>query len=208
MVFVTMRQRGFTLIELVIAIAITASIGVISAAMLDAMLRNSDQLTDVSEQQNQLERVLQTLRSDLEQMALRPAFKVDTQKRQFPKFALEQPDDPVDVLLSFTRHRLVPTNQGLHPQLIRVRYLLQNQQLIRESYPLAYPTSEANWQRQPLLDQVDSVDISWLLERWTNELPELRQDETPLQPKAIRLVINSRHWQQLPLVVAIAGYQP
>lgn len=75
---ITTGQRGFTLVELLIAMALTVLIGAMSYRFLDTAMAVSEQGSDVLQQINELERVWLLMAADLYQASSRPAAKPAT----------------------------------------------------------------------------------------------------------------------------------
>ena len=69
------KQSGFTLLEIMIAVSITAVIGVISATMLSGTMNNHAQVIRQEKKLLTLERALHIIRTDIEQIALRPVIQ-------------------------------------------------------------------------------------------------------------------------------------
>lgn len=193
------KQAGMTLIELVIALAITAIIGMMSASILDIMIRNNQQITLKTENLANLQHSLLVIQNDLDQIALRPISSDVTQNRS-DLITSTQSSIP-GLLIEFTRFRTIASLTQPFEKLERVRYLINGDNLIRLSSPVAQPALEDQWYIQTLFTEVQSTHIFYLLDNWTEELPE--QSNVPLS--AFRVVISSKKWQSLELVSMISA---
>lgn len=188
------RQQGLTLIELVIAIAITALTGVLAASMLRAMTGNNAQIQAHNAALTKLQRDLTLIQSDLDQVALRT---LPTATNQVPdSLASADTSSQPDLILAFTRYRSLPALTNASVRLERVRYLLQDQQLIRQSLPVALPANDDNWYSQTLLQQVNNVQVGYLFQNWHTQLPQ--SSSTPL--RALRLKFQTDNWDELEIV--------
>ncbi len=192
-------HAGFTLLELMIASAITTVIGVIAATMLPNMMGNHAQVLKEEKALTRIERALQIVRSDIEQLVVRPLI--------FPFESAEQPIVQsnhnivgLETSLEFSFMQSSPTNEKITQKIHRVRYLLQNQQLIRETIATHLPAANQQWSSAVLLENVNSIQFHYLLDRWQTDLAD--KDKAP---KAIRITIDSSHWGNLQVIANITG---
>lgn len=192
------KQTGMTLIELVIALAITAIIGMMSASILDIMIRNNQQITLKTESLANLQHSLLVIQNDLDQVALRQTSSDDDQNKS-DLITSAQSSIP-GLLIEFTRFRTIASLTQPFEKLERVRYTMNGDSLIRFSSPVALPASEDQWYKQTLLTNVQSAQIFYLSDSWSEELPE--QSTLPLS--AFRVTINSKKWQSLELISMIS----
>jgi len=65
-------QRGFTLVEMLVAIAVFATLSVAATALVSSVLTSKEQLDDVTERLRQLETARSLLKTDLIQAVTRP----------------------------------------------------------------------------------------------------------------------------------------
>ena len=124
------RRRGFTLVEMIVAVAIFAVLAVLAYAGLDAVLRQRADLQAHYRDLHALQRAYLVMQRDFSQAAPRPV----RDELGGPLPALR--GDPDGHELALTRAGY-PNPAGLRrSQLLRVRYLLHDQTLRRLQFPV------------------------------------------------------------------------
>jgi len=192
------QQAGMTLIELVIAVAITAIIGLISAQLLGAMIQNSQQITDHASELERLDRGLRVIQSDFDQLVVRgESSLVSAEDSSVP-----------GLLIEFTRLHEQPNARGNasinNDQLERVRYVLESNNLVRYSTPVGIPVDEDHWYQHTLFTRLSEVNLFFLYNEWSTRLTNVSNNAatntgtTPLG--AIRFEAESDRWQHLELI--------
>ncbi|WP_370052614.1 type II secretion system protein J [Neptunomonas sp.] len=191
-------QTGMTLIELVIAVAITAIIGLISAQLLGAMIQNSQQITDHASELERLDRGLRIIQSDFDQLVVRGENSLLTAE-----------DSSVPgLLIEFTRlheqplalHTTGPANSLNSDQLERVRYVLESNNLVRYSSPVGMPIDEDHWYQNTLFTRLSQARLYFLYEDWSEQLSDATKSPGSTPLGAIRFEAESDRWQHLELV--------
>jgi general secretion pathway protein J len=147
------KQAGFTLIELLIAIAVSAVIAILAYQSIDAAVRISESHSQQQQQLSQLQRAVWWLEQDVMQMAPRPV--LDELGSSLPAMQLS-PEQ-----LEFTRIALYPTPYS-SGGLVRVRYLLEDNQLLRLSWSVLDRAPDSLPRRQVLLKDVEAMDVRLL----------------------------------------------
>lgn len=194
-------RRGFTLVELLIAIAIMALLGTAAAALLGTALQNQDSLEDRQQALEQLALGLLIMRRDLEQLA--PRTGRDIQGDLLPaRIIAAQEETHSEVEFIRDGRRILP-GQALSSSLERVRYEVEDGELIRYSVALADPTNNTAWQRQRLLGEVERFEMQFYDgERWTSFWPPSTQISAPL-PLGAQLLLDTQRWPDLRMNVLL-----
>lgn len=194
-------SRGFTLVELLIAIGIMALLGTAASVMLNAALRNQDVIQTRQHQLEELALGLLMLRKDLEQLT--PRTPRDTQGDALPASIVgQQVGENSEVEFVHGGRRLLP-GQPLASSLERVRYLVEEGNLVRYSAAAANPSVNTPWQRQVLMKNVKRFVINFFDgERWSPFWPPSTQVAAP-QPLGVEILMDTEQWPDLRLEVLL-----
>ncbi|MGD9887948.1 MAG: type II secretion system minor pseudopilin GspJ [Halothiobacillaceae bacterium] len=123
-----MSERGFTLLELLVAMAIFAFIGIMAYGGLAAMIKNSEGAREARESLAETQRGLRVLDDDLSMVINRPV----RDGLGSPHLALMSGRDG-STLLEFTRTSRV--REGFAPApMSRIRYRLEDEKLLRDEW--------------------------------------------------------------------------
>ncbi|CAD5109762.1 type II secretion system minor pseudopilin GspJ [Zestomonas carbonaria] len=191
------RAHGFTLLELLIAIAIFAVLALATYRMLDSVLR-SDEATRVQEQRlRELTRALAVFERDLLQVTARPVRDGYGESR--PALVGQSGDSTT---LEFTRTGWRnPTGQR-RSRVQRVRWQLSGEQWQRRYWLVLDQAQDSQPQAQQVLDGVTRFAVRYLDEegRWLDGWPDSdgeNEDDLRKLPRALEMTIEHRHYGQL-----------
>jgi general secretion pathway protein J len=195
--------RGFTLLELLIAIAIFALLGLATYRLLDSVLQ-TDKVTRAHELQlRELVRALAAFERDLSQVQARPV------RDPFgdPRAALlgEDLDSPaLELTRSGWRNPLGQPRASLQ----RVRWQLSGEQWQRRYWPVLDQAQDSQPQVQQALDGVIRVQYRYFDQKgaWQSSWPPLGNsldDAITLLPQAVELVLEHRRYGELRRVLRL-----
>lgn len=172
------RARGFTLVEVLIAMAITALVAALAYSGISTVLIGAEQLRTVSQRTRDLNRTLYLLDRDIRQFVARAVRD---------EFGDLQPALRGGDLALFP---LTLTREGWHnsldlprSELQRVHYYLEDDELWRAYYPVLDRAVDVQLSRVRLMDGIESLE--W---RFLDSLESLRIDRD--------LVVDTRGWAQ------------
>lgn len=150
-------SAGFTLIEVLISLAITAFVAVIAYTSLSAVLSGVESLRFNTDRIYEVNRALMIMSRDLRQFANRPVR--DEYGELEPALA---GGTLARFTLSFTRTGWHNPNGHPRSNLQRVNYRLEDGALWRDSYPVLDRAADTEPQSVLLLDDVDDLRLTFL----------------------------------------------
>ena len=151
------QPHGFTLIEVLIAMAITAFVSLVAYTSLSAVISGVDGARAQAERMHEVNRAFSVLSRDIRQFADRPVINEFGQ----PSSALEG-GVLAQRMLTFTRAGWHNTVDIPRSTLQRVAYILEDDQLVRLSWPVLDLSGPIEPRRAVLIDRVQGFDVRFL----------------------------------------------
>jgi general secretion pathway protein J len=185
------RHRGFTLLELLIAITIFSIIATFVYAGLDVVLDTKQQTEQHLQRLAKLQLGLHLMQQDIEQAVNRPIRD---------EYGDKQPalrgGGLSEMLLELTRGGYANPMKLTRSQLQRVAYQLEEKTLYRVSWPTLDRAQDTEPRRQKLFDGIDSLSLKFIdgdMEQATSWPKESNGNSTTSQalPKGIELVLET-----------------
>lgn len=195
------RMRGFTLLELLVAMAIFAIISALALGGLNAVVTQQTIAKDQMQRLAGLQRALRMMTDDFAQLNPRFVRQILGDATDPPLVTDQLGENIVRLSRSGWRNP-VPVARGT---LQRVQYRIDEEDLIRDywlvmDYPLGVePRSEV------LLENVTEIEIEYLAEtdQWSTQWPPLRQGlaTTFIYPRAVRINLDLADWGEIVRIV-------
>ncbi len=151
------RVSGFTLIEVLIALSITAFVSAIAYTSLSSVLTGVDGLRETTDRTHEINRAFMILSRDLRQFVDRPVRDEFGQRE--PAFS---GGDLARFTLSFTRTGWHNSIGNPRSNLQRVNYRLEDEGLWRDSYPVLDRAGDTEPDTVLLLDGVEELRLGFL----------------------------------------------
>lgn len=199
----THKQRGFTLLELMIAISIFALVGLGTYRMLDAVMK-ADAVTRANEQAlRELTRAIGVLDRDIQQIVARPVRDAYGDHRAAVYFDIHAGDGVA--VVEFTRTGWRNPTGMVRSQLQRVRWRLAGDTLERVYWTVLDQAADSQGRVQKILGDVESMQWRYLdakgqwQTQWPVSLDSKDEPETLLSvlPTAIELQLEHRRFGEL-----------
>ncbi len=190
------REKGFTLLEIIIAVGIFAVISALAYGGLNTVLRSAQKTEAAADELQQLQLAMSIIQQDLSQITDRPVRNEFGEREG----AVVSPGS-FGRLITFTRRGWKNPAERPRSTLQRVAYLLEDGKLIREYWPQLDAAPGVETVKYPLLENVAEVRFRFLDEqkKWRNEWPPLSATKKILSPpRAVEITIVSEQWGSIP----------
>lgn len=226
-------MRGFTLIEILIALFIMSILGVSSTAFMSSMVSGKESIEKQAHRLTSLQRSNLLIRQDIQQIAGRPVRNLYGDKDTHPAVI----GNGLEYIIEFTRKGWPnnPSSEELRSQLQRVAYELSNidsdacesavkrlkkqgiqqpdgQCLLRHHWKVLDRTSDSEAQTRIIVDLLTDLNIEYLgsdsseeSAQWNNNWPPQTTGSDPVTLKAIKLNFVLPEYGEVPRVFAIAA---
>ena len=197
--------RGFTLLEMLVAIAIFAVVSTLALTGYTQLQQQSEYLEQRLSRLREVQRAVQTLCQDLEQLEPRPV-REPLGDGYLPAL---QVTDTLEYRLQLTRAGWSNTGGLPRPTLQRVGYRVEDEQLWRDHWPTLDRTLVVEPVKVRMLDGVRGVSFRFLtsnrqwVDRWPAQQVGTRNERS--RPAAIEVVIELEDWGEIRRLVEIAG---
>ena len=204
---VTSRDGGFTLLELLVAMAIFAILGTLALSGYTELQRQSEYAEQRLERTREVQRAIQTIAQDLGQIEPRP-IREPLGETVLPALLATE---SIEYGMQFTRAGWSNTAGLARPTLQRVGYRLDGEGLWRDHWPVLDRTLAMEPVRVRLLTQVRTVRFRFMnasrewVDRWpANDSTNLTGSER-LRPAAIEVTLELEDWGVIRRVIEVAG---
>jgi len=201
------QAGGFTLLELLVAMAIFAILGTLALSGYTELQQQSEYAEQRLERLREVQRAMQAIGQDLAQIEPRP-IREPLGESLIPAVLAT---DSIEYGLQFTRAGWSNTAGLARPTLQRVGYRLDGEGLWRDHWPVLDRTLATEPTRVKLLGKVRSVRFRFMnaarewVDRWpVSDGTNLAGSER-LRPAAVEIVLELEDWGEIRRVIEVAG---
>lgn len=199
-----MRQRGFTLLEVLVTVAIFALMYVLAVEFVDGAMDTREDLNKGAKQLEESQRAIIYMTMDFEQMIARPV----RDPYGDPEPALVGKNDNGVDYVEFTRLGWAnPFHLRQRSDMQRVAYTLKGTTLYRRYWPVLDANVATQYQEDPLLHHVKSFKVRYLTQdvsgqlNWVDQWPTAaiatQAVWTQALPKSVEVTIDLENGNQI-----------
>ena len=201
-------QKGFTLIEVLIAMAIFAILSVLAYGGLEQVIQNRSQTEEALNRLRQIQLTMSKMQRDFEQIVNRKGH--DELGGELPALAT---GEGTDLLVQFTRNGWRNPAQLTRSHLQRIAYKLDDDTLTRISWPYVDRAQDSQAIETELLNNIQEVSIrvmdaqnewqtSWPINTSSSPTPGVPPSDLPI---AIEVTLKLHDWGDIVRLYRIAG---
>ncbi|MEW8021964.1 MAG: type II secretion system minor pseudopilin GspJ [Candidatus Sedimenticola endophacoides] len=194
------NSRGFTLLELMVAITLFSIMAAMAYGGLEGVLRTKAHTDLRAQRLAELELCLSRIQQDIEQMtdrAVRDPFGDDVDALRVMG---------ADYVLEFTHSGWLNWQGEAKSALSRIAYHLDEGTLYRLSWPALDSVQGAEPVKQTLMNGVEMVELRFHNgSKWLTSWPPVGEDQHSALPRGIELKLSLDDWGVINRVFHIAG---
>ena len=186
---------GFTLLELLVALAIFGLLATMSYSGLRTILEQQAGTAAAAERLAELQKIYMLMQRDIEQAVDRPVRD---------EYGDEQPALAGGDVLQLTRGGWSNPAARARSSLQRVGYAFEDDQLVRYSWSVLDRAQDSEPLRQPLTDSIEQLQLRYLAasnewrEQWPDTLPDTESETPPSKlPRAVEVTLDHTQFGQL-----------
>lgn len=200
---------GFTLIELMVALFVTAVMFALGYGAITQALQNRDSVRTQQLRLNELQRSMRILSQDFAQLAPRPVRDIVGTGEEDALRA----DPRTTTLVALTRGGVGNLAGASRPALQRVEYTFENGTLLRQAWPVLDRTQGTDAPRRVLLRDLRAVRLRYMdssrqwLEQWPPPAtPRLQPNRASrLRPIAVEITLDTSDFGEIKRLVEVPG---
>ncbi|MTI14333.1 type II secretion system minor pseudopilin GspJ [Sansalvadorimonas verongulae] len=182
------RKSGFTLLELLIAIAIFSLLAAGCYRLFKSVSSTHEVTLALFEQSSEMQRALAILNTDLSQMAMRPI------RNEFGDYEAAVTTNAQNALVTFTRHGWRNYTNAKRSELQRVSYAYDGGRLLRRYWETLDRAPDTPYREQVLLDNIQGFSLRFRdnKKRWHSSWPpasDKQSERLKMVPAAVEYTI-------------------
>ena len=207
-----MRSRGFTLLELLVAMFIAAVMFAIGYGAINQAVNNHSGVQEQQARLLEVQTAMRVIEQDIVQLAPRP-IRQPLGEGYLPCL-IGQADPKTQPILQLTRGGWNNPTGVQRPGLQRVAYFLEKDTLRREHWTVLDPTLQNTTVKRDLLTHVKAVTFRFMdvTRQWQTQWPPGsvagamgQESALRMRPIAVEVTVETEDWGKLVRIIEVAG---
>lgn len=200
------RLAGFTLLEVLIAVAIFVIVGMLAMTGYNELTTQSERIEDNAKRTRTIQAAVMRMGQDFATLEPRPV-REPLGGELSPALRAREKNE---VLVELTHSGWSNPAGVPRPTLQRVAYRVQEKQLFRDYWPVLDRTLTEEPTQVMLLDRVKSVSLRFMgADRdWKEQWPPLGysgRDSSFVRPLAVEITLELEDWGKITRLVEVSG---
>ena len=197
------QRNGFTLLELLVAIAIFSMLSVMAYGGLQTVITTKQVSQENAERVAEIQLLMMRLSNDLRQSVSR------TIRNEYGDFvsAMKSGQDS-DEGFTWTRAGFRNPAQLRRSSLQRVAYQLEEDKLIRLTWPVLDRAQDSTVMKTEVLSSVESIELRYMNHdnEWLSSWPDEQGNmELSALPKAVEVTLELADWGKIKRLILLAS---
>ncbi|MES9939621.1 MAG: type II secretion system minor pseudopilin GspJ [Candidatus Thiodiazotropha sp. 6PLUC2] len=198
-------ERGFTLLELLIAITIFAILATFAYSGLNVVLETEHQTSQYSQRMSQLQLAFSLIQRDIEQAIDRPI-----RDQHGDELAALITGGFTGTLLELTRGGYANPMKLPRSNMQRVGYLIEEETLYRLTWKILDRAQDSEPHRYELIDNIEELELVYYdhemkkQNQWPPDSFDLDSGDKPGLPTAIEMNMELKDWGKIRRLFALA----
>jgi general secretion pathway protein J len=206
------RNRGFTLLELLVAMFIAAIMFAVGYGAINQAMKNRDALKEQQARLTELQTAFRVLEQDFVQLQPRP-IRQPVGDGWLPAL-IGQSDPAAQPMLQLSRGGWNNPTGVQRPGLQRVAYFFEKNTLRREYWTVMDPTLQNKTEKRDLLTHVKTVAFRYMdvSRNWQTQWPPTSvagataaESTLRIRPIAVEITLETEDWGKLVRTIEVAG---
>lgn len=199
----TYLTRGFTLLELLIALSIFSILSVMAYGGLQTVISTKQSTQESSERIAEIQLVMMRISNDLRQ-----ALPRTIRDEHGDVLSAMQSSKNGDETMAWTRAGYRNPAHLKRSHIQRVAYKIKEKKLMRVTWPVLDRAQDSEAMEAYVLSNLDSIEWRFLnvVDEWTTTWPEEGQNSTQQTlPKAIEFTLEMSDWGKVRRLILLAN---
>lgn len=198
------RMRGFTLLELVVAIAIFGLMSAMAYGGLNSVLNTRDHADRQADRLAEVQKAFTLMGRDVTQ-AVNREVRDNYAGEMLPLLGGSYGSTLLELSSTGRRNPMAQTRSAIQ----RVAYVLADGELLRQSWQVLDRSIDTEAQSARLLTRVKSVELRFMDKdhQWQPQWPGItaNPNDPPTLPRAVEITVELEDWGRLTRIFEVAG---